>query len=90
MMIPKQVIIRSYLSSPRKNSGTFFTMTKKVQKNNYSGKLIELYFSRKEKETWHSYEGDGLNDRIALVYNLMTKELEMFIRLRIKVIYLVI
>ena len=35
-----------------------------------------VFFSRKEKETWHSYEGDGNNDRIALVYNLMTNKLK--------------
>ena len=52
-------------------------MTKMVQKK----KTIEwktnraVFFSRREKETWHSYEGDGLNDRIALVYNLMTKRI---------------
>ena len=28
--------------------------------------------SRKEKETWHSYKGDGKNNRVVLVYNLNT------------------
>ena len=27
-------------------------------------------FSRKEFETWHSYEGNKISNRIALVYNL--------------------
>ena len=31
-----------------------------------------VFFSRKERETWHSYQGDNKNDRIALVFNLMT------------------
>ena len=35
-----------------------------------------VFFSRVERETWHSYEGDGLNDRIALVYNLMTRRIK--------------
>ena len=33
-----------------------------------------VFFSRNERETWHSYEGDGSSNRIALVYNLMTKK----------------
>jgi len=32
-----------------------------------------LIFSRTD-ETWHSYKGDGINDRYALVYNLMSKK----------------
>ena len=63
---------------PEKNSGTIFYSDKKG-----SNKTIidwkpnrAVFFSRKEKETWHSYEGDGNNDRIALVYNLMTNKLK--------------
>ena len=32
------------------------------------------FFFKKRKRTWHSYEGDQINDRVALVYNLMTHE----------------
>lgn len=32
-----------------------------------------LIFSRTD-ETWHAYKGDGINDRYALVYNLMSKK----------------
>ena len=32
-----------------------------------------LFFSRTEKTSWHNYKGDGKNNRIVLVYNLMTK-----------------
>jgi hypothetical protein len=35
-----------------------------------------VFFSRKEKKTWHSYRGDGTSNRIALVYNLMTKNIK--------------
>jgi len=35
-----------------------------------------VFFSRKEKTTWHSYRGDGASNRIALVYNLMTKNIK--------------
>ena len=32
-----------------------------------------VFFSRIERKTWHSYAGDERNNRIVLVYNLMTK-----------------
>ena len=35
-----------------------------------------FFFSRAEKTTWHSYKGDGKNNRIVLVYNLMTNDLK--------------
>ena len=63
---------------PEKNSGTIFYSDKKGSNKT----LIEwkpnraVFFSRKEKETWHSYEGDKINNRIALVYNLMTPRLK--------------
>ena len=61
---------------PENNLGTFFY-------NNKNGpSLMEIdwkpnravFFSRREKETWHSYKGDGKNDRIAFVFNLMTHD----------------
>ena len=35
-----------------------------------------VFFSRKERSTWHSYNGDGNNNRVALVYNLMTSKIK--------------
>ena len=35
-----------------------------------------FFFSRSERETWHSYKGDGKSNRIVLVYNLMTRRLK--------------
>ena len=35
-----------------------------------------MFFSRTENETWHSYEGDKISNRIALVYNLKTKRIK--------------
>ena len=62
---------------PQNNSVTIFYSNKKGK-----GKTIidwkpnrGVFFSRKEKETWHSYEGDGSNDRVALVYNLVTTKI---------------
>ncbi len=61
---------------PKKNTGTIFYNKKNGEgKTEIDWKLNRgVFFSRKERETWHSYQGDGINDRIALVYNLMTKK----------------
>lgn len=59
---------------PQKNKGTIFYNNKKGDKK----KIIKwkqnraVFFSRIEKESWHSYEGDGISDRITLVFNLKT------------------
>ena len=61
---------------PENNSGTVFYNTKSGDdKTSIDWKQNRaVFFSRKERETWHSYEGDRINDRVALVYNLMTHE----------------
>jgi len=61
---------------PENNKGTVFYNNKMgSDKTEIEWKLNRaVFFSRKERETWHSYKGDGINDRIALVYNLMTDE----------------
>lgn len=59
---------------PKENAGTFFHKNKKGEGS------FEItwepnkgvFFSRAEKETWHSYKGDGKSNRLVLVYNLMT------------------
>ena len=63
---------------PENNSGTIFYNNKagrdkteiKWKKNR------AVFFSRKEKETWHSYEGNQKDNRIALVYNLNTRQIK--------------
>lgn len=64
--------------NPKENKGTMFF-------NDKSGNGKEIvdwkknrgvFFSRKERETWHSFEGDGKSNRIALVYNLMTENIK--------------
>ena len=63
---------------PKKNVGTIFYSTKKGD----SKKVVDwkqnlgIFFSRIEKETWHSYEGDNVSNRMALVYNLMTNRIK--------------
>jgi len=62
---------------PEINTGTIFYSNKKGDNK----KVIEwrqnraVFFSRIERETWHSYEGNRISDRIALVYNLMTRNI---------------
>jgi hypothetical protein len=64
---------------PEKNSGTIFREDKKKNEKNYTvewKKNRAVFFSRKEKETWHTYKGNGISDRIVLVYNLNTNRLK--------------
>ena len=59
---------------PEKNAGTIIYDNKKGKNPNEIKwkKNRALFFSRTEKSSWHNYKGDGQNNRIALVYNLMT------------------
>ena len=61
---------------PEKNVGTFFYNTKSGKDKNIIEWKVNraVFFSRKERETWHSYEADNANDRITLIFNLMTKK----------------
>ena len=61
---------------PKKNVGTIFYKNKFGKGKKITEWKINraVFFSRKERETWHSYEADTANDRIALVFNLMTNE----------------
>ena len=62
--------------NPIKIEQFFMTIKKVMENKKLNGKLIEEFFSRIEGETWHSYEGDQKSNRIALVYNLMTKKIK--------------
>ena len=37
---------------------------------------MQFFFSRIERETWHSYQGNGVENRTALIYNLMTRDIK--------------
>ena len=75
---------------PENNTGTIFYENKKGDNK----KIVEwkqnrgVFFSRIENESWHSYEGDGKSDRVALVYNLMTSRLKDVYKLENKNYYL--
>ena len=75
---PNKLLSGVVYLSPENNSGTVFYTNKKGD-NRTSIKWNcnkAVFFSRQEKETWHSYKGDGMNNRIALVYNLMTTDIK--------------
>tara|TARA_B100001250_G_C19641362_1_gene718427 strand:+ start:77 stop:703 length:627 start_codon:yes stop_codon:yes gene_type:complete len=59
---------------PDQNTGTIIYENKKGKKLNEIKwkKNRAFFFSRTEKGSWHNYKGDGKNNRIVLVYNLMT------------------
>ena len=75
---PNKLLSGVIYLEPRINAGTMFYRNKKgSNKETISWKKNRaVFFSRKEKETWHSYEGDGKSDRIVLVYNLMTNRIK--------------
>ena len=72
--IPNKLLSGVIYIHPEKNVSTTFYSNKRGSNKMTIGWKINrgVFFSRKERETWHSYKGDGINDRIALVYNLMT------------------
>ena len=62
---------------PKNNSGTIFYSNKKGEIKKIKWKINRaVFFSRLEKRTWHSYQGNGKSDRIALVFNLKTKNIK--------------
>mgnify|MGYP001243380447 FL=1 len=63
---------------PENNSGTIFYNNKAgIDKTEIKWKKNRaVFFSRKEKETWHSYEGNKEDNRIALIYNLNTRQIK--------------
>jgi len=75
---PNKLLSGVIYLKPEKNTGTIFYLNKKGD----GRKEIEwrinraVFFSRSEKNTWHSYEADGVSNRIALVYNLMTNKIK--------------
>ena len=75
---PNKLLSGVIYLKPSKNNGTIFYKTKSGE----GKKEIEwrpnraVFFSRLERTTWHSYQGDGKSNRIVLVYNLMTKRVK--------------
>lgn len=75
---PNKLLSGVIYLKPKKNTGTIFYKNKKgIGKKIIKWKINRaVFFSRLEKKTWHSYEGNHKENRVALVYNLMTKRLK--------------
>ena len=75
---PNKLLSGVIYLSPEINTGTILFDDKQGNnKHTIEWKLNRsLFFSRRERETWHSYEGNNISDRIALVYNLMTTQIK--------------
>jgi len=75
---PNKLLSGVIYLNPEINTGTMFYKNKKGnnKKTIPWKKNRAVFFVRKERETWHTYEGDGKSDRIALVYNLMTNNIK--------------
>ena len=75
---PDKLLTGVIYLSPAKSTGTNFYKDKKGN----GLKTIEwrqnrgVFFSRKEKESWHSYKGDGVTTRYILSYQLKTKRIK--------------
>ena len=76
--IPSKLLSGVIYLYPKKNKGTFIYKNRDGENK----KEIEwlqnkaFFFSRSENYSWHSYEGDKISNRLALVYNLMTYDLK--------------
>lgn len=75
---PNKLLSGVIYLNPKKNSGTIFYDNKRGDNK----KAVEwlqnraVFFSRSEKKTWHSFQGDGVSTRLVLVYNLMTTNIK--------------
>lgn len=75
---PNKLLSGVIYLTPKKNFGTYFYDNKKGDNK----KEVEwmqnraVFFSRTERKSWHSFQGDGVSSRLALVYNLMTTNIK--------------
>ena len=74
---PNKILSGVVYLYPEKNIGTIFSENKKgLNIHTVDWKQNRaVFFSRKERETWHTYKGDGINNRVVLVYNLNTNRI---------------
>lgn len=75
---PKKLLSGVIYLMPKENSGTFIYSNKKGDnKTQIEWKQNRgFFFSRTENTSYHSYEGNNQDNRIALIYNLMTNNLK--------------
>ena len=75
---PNKLLSGVIYLTPKKNFGTYFYDNKKGD-NKKEAEWVQnrgVFFSRTERKTWHSFQGDGVSSRLALVYNLMTTNIK--------------
>jgi len=87
---PNKILSAVVYLKPQNSSGTFIYKNRKGEgKKKIDWKINRgFFFSRLEKETWHAYEGDGVNNRVVLVYNLMTKKIREVYKIENKSFFL--
>ncbi len=75
---PNKLLSGVIYLKPNNNNGTIFYKNKRGEgKTEIEWKVNKaVFFSRAERTTWHSYQGDGKSNRIVLVYNLMTRRIK--------------
>jgi len=84
--IPNKLLSGVIYLRPQENCGTNFYDSKSGKNQ----RTIEwkcnraVFFSRLERETWHSYKGDEKSNRVALVYNLMTNRIKQVYKIERK------
>ena len=75
---PDKLLTGVIYLSPNQSTGTNFYKDKKGN----GQRTIEwkqnraVFFSRREKESWHSYKGDGVTTRYVLSYQLKTHRIK--------------
>jgi hypothetical protein len=83
---PNKLLSGVIYLKPDNNFGTIFYKNKKGEDK----KIIEwkvnraVFFSRLERSSWHSYRGDGISNRITIVYNLMTNDIKSVLKIENK------
>jgi hypothetical protein len=75
---PNKLLSGVVYLKPFQNIGTNFYSSKFGKDHKVIDWKINraVFFARKERKTWHSFEGDGKSNRVALVYNLMTSRIK--------------
>ena len=76
--IPTKLLSGVIYLSPKNNLGTYVYSDKRgTNKEEIQWrKNRAFFFSRSEENSWHSYQGDNISNRIVLSFNLMTNDLK--------------
>ena len=82
---PNKLLSGVIYLKPQENCGTNFYDSKSGKnKRTIEWKCNRAVFSRLERKTWHSYNGDKKSNRVVLVYNLMTNRIKQVYKIERK------